>query len=83
LNQHLIFDQVGDAILRDGDADMVSMARFVSFSFQDNFCRPFLADPYFVLKAQQDRADEINTCIGCNQVGIQFPNNSLLLLGLS
>ena len=29
--------------------------------------RPFLADPHFVLKAQQGRADEINTCIGCNQ----------------
>lgn len=29
--------------------------------------RPFLADPYFVQKAQEGRADEINTCIGCNQ----------------
>lgn len=47
--------QVAEDVLASGDADMVSMAR------------PFLADPEFVLKAQQDRADEINTCIGCNQ----------------
>ncbi len=44
-----------EGILARGDADMVSMAR------------PFLADPEFVNKASQDRADEINTCIGCNQ----------------
>jgi len=29
--------------------------------------RPFLADAEFVNKAAQGRADEINTCIGCNQ----------------
>ena len=29
--------------------------------------RPFLADADFVNKAFEDRADEINTCIGCNQ----------------
>jgi 2,4-dienoyl-CoA reductase (NADPH2) len=29
--------------------------------------RPFLADPAFVAKALDDRADEINTCIACNQ----------------
>lgn len=44
-----------DAIIARGDADMVSMAR------------PFLADPQFVAKAASGRADEINTCIGCNQ----------------
>ena len=44
-----------EAVLARGDADMVSMAR------------PFLADPDFVNKAAQERADEINTCIGCNQ----------------
>ena len=44
-----------EAVLARGDADMVSMAR------------PFLADAEFVVKAEQDRADEINTCIGCNQ----------------
>lgn len=47
--------QVAEDILAQGQADMVSMAR------------PFLADPEFVLKAQQNRADDINTCIGCNQ----------------
>ncbi|WP_434670492.1 FAD-dependent oxidoreductase [Klebsiella sp. B345] len=46
---------VADAILARGDADMVSMAR------------PFLADGEFLSKAQNGRADEINTCIGCNQ----------------
>jgi len=44
-----------ETLLARGDADMVSMAR------------PFLADPDFVHKAALDRADEINTCIGCNQ----------------
>jgi len=29
--------------------------------------RPFLADPDFVNKAAEGRADEINTCIACNQ----------------
>ena len=46
---------VAEKVLAEGDADMVSMAR------------PFLADADFVVKAQEDRADEINTCIGCNQ----------------
>lgn len=41
--------------LATGCADLVSMAR------------PFLADPEIVSKARTDRADEINTCIGCNQ----------------
>ncbi|GJM36318.1 MAG: NADPH-dependent 2,4-dienoyl-CoA reductase [Saprospiraceae bacterium] len=44
-----------EQILADGHADMVSMAR------------PFLADADFVRKAMENRADEINTCIGCNQ----------------
>ncbi|MFO1317538.1 MAG: NADPH-dependent 2,4-dienoyl-CoA reductase [Burkholderiales bacterium] len=44
-----------EAVLARGDADMVSMAR------------PFLADAEFVNKAAAGRADEINTCIGCNQ----------------
>jgi 2,4-dienoyl-CoA reductase (NADPH2) len=29
--------------------------------------RPLLADPQFVKKAREGRADEINTCIACNQ----------------
>ncbi len=47
--------EVAEAVLARGDADMVSMAR------------PFLADPDFVNKAAAGRADEINTCIACNQ----------------
>ncbi|WP_207936289.1 NADPH-dependent 2,4-dienoyl-CoA reductase [Pseudomonas sp. 51_B] len=47
--------EVAEAVLAEGDADMVSMAR------------PFLADPEFVNKAAEGRADQINTCIGCNQ----------------
>ncbi|MTC35427.1 FAD-dependent oxidoreductase [Providencia alcalifaciens] len=46
---------VAEQIIASGQADMVSMAR------------PFLADEAFVSKAQEGRADEINTCIGCNQ----------------
>jgi 2,4-dienoyl-CoA reductase (NADPH2) len=46
---------VAEDVLARGDADMVSMAR------------PFLADPDFVAKAAAGRADEINTCIACNQ----------------
>jgi len=44
-----------EAILAAGQADLVSMAR------------PFLADPDFVIKTANGQADEINTCIGCNQ----------------
>ena len=46
---------VAESVLADGCADLVSMAR------------PFLADPHFVLKAEQGRADEIAPCIACNQ----------------
>ena len=46
---------VAEQILATGEADMVSMAR------------PFLADSDLVNKAAEDRAEEINTCIGCNQ----------------
>ncbi|MEU7028336.1 NADPH-dependent 2,4-dienoyl-CoA reductase [Streptomyces sp. NPDC046275] len=47
--------EVAEEILADGRADLVSLAR------------PFLADPAFVAKAAADRAETINTCIGCNQ----------------
>ena len=46
---------IAERILADGHADAVSMAR------------PLLADPEFVLKTEQGRVDEINTCIACNQ----------------
>ncbi|MFC4160369.1 oxidoreductase [Chitinimonas lacunae] len=47
--------EVAEEVLARGDADMVSMAR------------PFLADSDWVNKAAENRRDEINTCIGCNQ----------------
>ncbi len=46
---------VAERVLHEGHADMVSMAR------------PFLADPEWVKKAEAGRAEEINTCIACNQ----------------
>ena len=47
--------EIAEEVLQDGCADMVSMAR------------PFLADPELVLKAMENRSNEINTCIACNQ----------------
>ncbi|WP_100643899.1 NADPH-dependent 2,4-dienoyl-CoA reductase [Alteromonas facilis] len=47
--------EVAEAVLAEGHADMVSMAR------------PFLADPDFVVKAEHNQSDYINTCIACNQ----------------
>ncbi|GAB3362356.1 MULTISPECIES: oxidoreductase [Amycolatopsis] len=46
---------VAEALLADGSADLVSMAR------------PLLADPDFAVKVRTGRTDEINTCIACNQ----------------
>ena len=46
---------VAEEVLESGAADMVSMAR------------PFLADPDLVLKSIENRPEEINTCIACNQ----------------
>ncbi|NDE86334.1 MAG: NADPH-dependent 2,4-dienoyl-CoA reductase, partial [Gammaproteobacteria bacterium] len=47
--------EVGERVLAEGDADLISMAR------------PLLADPDFVRKASEGRARSINTCIACNQ----------------
>ncbi len=47
--------ETAEKILAGGDADLISMAR------------PFLADPRFVAKAAENRSDEINSCIACNQ----------------
>ncbi len=47
--------ELAEQLIADGTADLVSMAR------------PFLADPEFVNKSAAGRADEINTCIACNQ----------------
>ncbi len=46
---------LAEAVLARGDADLVSMAR------------PFLADPDWVAKTAAGAADDINTCIACNQ----------------
>ncbi|MFT4084184.1 MAG: NADPH-dependent 2,4-dienoyl-CoA reductase [Nocardioides sp.] len=47
--------ELAEEIIATGQADLVSMAR------------PLLADPAFVAKTAAGRADEINTCIACNQ----------------
>lgn len=47
--------EIAEAILSSGEADLVSMAR------------PLLADADFVNKTASGRADEIITCIACNQ----------------
>jgi 2,4-dienoyl-CoA reductase (NADPH2) len=47
--------ELAEQILAAGEADMVSMAR------------PLLADSHFAAKARAGKAEEINTCIGCNQ----------------
>jgi len=47
--------EVGEKILADGDADLISMAR------------PFLSDARFVEKAKAGSPESINTCIACNQ----------------
>ncbi|MCG3269503.1 NADPH-dependent 2,4-dienoyl-CoA reductase [Yoonia sp. I 8.24] len=47
--------EIGEAVLADGCADMVSMAR------------PFLADADFVAKAAAGQSAQIAPCIACNQ----------------
>jgi 2,4-dienoyl-CoA reductase (NADPH2) len=47
--------QSAEQILADGNVQLISMAR------------PLLSDPDWVNKARADAADEINTCIACNQ----------------
>ena len=54
-SNRLNMPEVAEAVLADGNADLVSLAR------------PFLADADFVAKAAAGRRDEINTCIACNQ----------------
>jgi 2,4-dienoyl-CoA reductase (NADPH2) len=47
--------QAAEQILADGNVALISMAR------------PLLSDPEWVNKAHADAADDINTCIACNQ----------------
>ena len=52
--------EIAESILAKGQADLISMAR------------PFLADEAFVQKTMEDRADEINTCIACNEACLDY-----------
>ena len=47
--------QAAEQILAETQVQLISMAR------------PLLSDPDWVVKAARDSADEINTCIACNQ----------------
>jgi 2,4-dienoyl-CoA reductase (NADPH2) len=51
---------LAETIIASGAADLVSMAR------------PLLADPEFAMKTRLGRADEINTCIACNQACLDY-----------
>jgi len=55
--------EVAEAVLAEGCADMVSMAR------------PFLADSQFVKKAATGRGREIAPCIACNQACLDHTFN--------
>ncbi|WAL93873.1 NADPH-dependent 2,4-dienoyl-CoA reductase [Streptomyces sp. Je 1-369] len=55
--------EIAEQLLAEGAADMVSLAR------------PLLADPDFVNKAQDERPEAINTCIGCNQACLDHTFN--------
>ncbi|MFE4355538.1 FAD-dependent oxidoreductase [Kitasatospora sp. NPDC056800] len=55
--------EIAEQLLAEGSADLVSMAR------------PLLADADFVAKARDDRAEAINTCIGCNQACLDHTFN--------
>ena len=57
---------VAEEVLTRGDADIVSMAR------------PMLADADFARKAREGRADEINTCIACNQACLDHTFQGML-----
>jgi len=59
--------EVAEEILASGVADMVSLAR------------PFLADAEFMLKAKENRSENINTCIGCNQACMDHVFNVTLV----
>jgi 2,4-dienoyl-CoA reductase (NADPH2) len=52
--------ELAESMIAAGQANLVSLAR------------PFLADPEFVAKAERGAADEINTCIACNQACLDY-----------
>jgi len=47
--------ELAEQTLADGNADMVGI------------CRGLIADPYFPVKAQEGRAEEIHACIACSE----------------
>ncbi len=47
--------EIAEDILSKGHSDLISMAR------------PLLADPYLPIKAKENKENEINICIACNQ----------------
>jgi len=49
-----------ERLLAEGTADLVSLAR------------PMLADAAFARKAMEGRAEEINTCVACNQACLDY-----------
>jgi 2,4-dienoyl-CoA reductase (NADPH2) len=52
--------EAAERLLADGTAHLVSLAR------------PMLADAAFARKAREGRADEINTCVACNQACLDY-----------
>jgi 2,4-dienoyl-CoA reductase (NADPH2) len=52
--------EIAEQLLADGVADLVSLGR------------PMLADADFASKARAGRADEINSCIACNQACLDY-----------
>lgn len=52
--------QLAEELLAGGVADLVALAR------------PLLADPDFAAKARAGRAEEINTCVACNQACLDY-----------
>ena len=55
--------EAAEQILADTRVQLISMAR------------PLLSDPDWVVKAADGRADEINTCIACNQACLTTPSH--------
>ena len=53
--QRINTPELADQVIREGKADLVATGRAL------------IADPYWPLKAQEGRLDEIRRCIACNQ----------------
>ena len=61
--------ELANRIVESGKVDLVAMGR------------AFLADPYFLRKAQTGKYEEIRTCIGCNQGCIGRDRKKYLTVG--